>query len=500
MLLVLTVFVSQCLTSEIDSSSQTVQPPGESLKDEQKTTITDESDILPLKAKTKDNTNNIAFMKPSKFDEHVDEEQYVDNPLQLANTTTKSSPSNVTRTHFSNTTSSANQITLNHTRSCDESTESTSSSNATCNSTNLLEDHLDVVEMSSNDSHHSALVQKRTAVDSIDDIPTALLISSNLTSPSIYYKFDSQADNSISNKSSSSSSTPGTNEESSSASISTSSRSSSLGTDDASSSDSINKHSRSSSSPSTSDTSSDSPKITIPSDTLQPDSWSAAKSYHKLYLNENPSNGSIFKIKKETEDYRILEKRMRQRTRVRRSLYQLPFNDMIYRPLHRRYYIHTSPSSSNHRMDVWEYDQHRRYVRFPLADPFRPSRPVNPPPPAAIWTPPQIPQLPQYTAYQQALPPVPSMGPRSPRLVFRDPVEPGTLQAPFSPNGLQDLTAPEDNRGMWPSKLLNTGSLGLMQSILALSVIPTSALMSMQTSLAQTSCYVVTRGLLSAVK
>lgn len=437
-----------------------MQPPGESWKDEQKTTTTDESDILPLKAKTKDNTNNIAFMKPSKFDEHVDEDQYVDNPLQLANTTAKSSHTNVTRTHFSNTTSSANQITPNHTRSCDESAESTSS-NLACNSTNLLDEHIDVVAMSSNDSHHSALVQKRTAVDSTDDIPTALLISSNLTSPSIYYKLDSQADDSISNKSTSFSS-PGTEASSSanngSSSLSTSDTSNSISkfsgsssTNNVSNDDSISEPSRSSS-PNTSDTSSDSPNLTTPSDTLQPNSWSAAKSYHKLYLNESPSNGSIFKIKKETEDYRMLEKRMRQRTRVRRSLYQLPFNDMIYQPLHRRYYIHTSPSSRNHRMDVWEYDQHRRYVRFPLADPFRPSRPVNQPPPTAIWTPPQIPQLPQYTAYQQPLPPVPSMGPRSPRLVFRDPVEPGTLQAPFSPNGLQDLAAPEDNRGMWPSK------------------------------------------------
>lgn len=478
--LILTVFVSQCYATEIDSSSQTVQPPSESWKDEQKTTTTDESDIVHLKAKTKDNTNDIAFMKPSKFDEHVDEEQYVDNPLLPANTTAKSSHSNVTRTRFSNTTSSANQITPNHTSSCDESTESTSSSNVTCNSTNLLEEHLDIVAMSSNDSHHSALVQKRTAVDSTDDMPSALLISSNLTSPSIYYKLNSQTNENISNKYSSSAA-------SSSDSISEFSRSNSLSTSDTSSSDSkssrsasspsisnvsssdnITNFNKSSSSPSTSDMSSDSFKLTTSSNTSQPDSWSAGRSYHKLYMNENLSNGSSFKIKKETEDYRMLEKRMRQRTRIRRSLYQLPFNDMIYRPLHRRYYIHTSPSSSNHRMDVWEYDQHRRYVRFPLADPFRPSRPVNPPPPAAIWTPPQIPQLPQYTAYQQALPPVPSMGPRSPRLVFRDPVEPGTLQAPFSPNGLQDLTAPEDNRGMSPSKLSSTGYLGLVLFIMPL--------------------------------
>lgn len=44
---------------------------------------------------------------------------------------------------------------------------------------------------------------------------------------------------------------------------------------------------------------------------------------------------------------------------------------------------------------------------------------------------------------------VPTMRPRSPRLVFRDPIEPGTLTAPasFFGNGLQDIGF-EDDRGL----------------------------------------------------
>lgn len=57
--------------------------------------------------------------------------------------------------------------------------------------------------------------------------------------------------------------------------------------------------------------------------------------------------------------------------------------------------------------------------------------------------------LPQYPVQQP--PPPPAMGPRSPRLVFRDPVDQGTLQAPFGggPNGLQDLlvSQPDDVKG-----------------------------------------------------
>lgn len=40
----------------------------------------------------------------------------------------------------------------------------------------------------------------------------------------------------------------------------------------------------------------------------------------------------------------------------------------------------------------------------------------------------------------------PAMRPRSPRLVFRDPVEPGTIAAPsgFFGDGLQDIASEED--------------------------------------------------------
>ncbi len=315
--------------------------------------------------------------KPSKFDEHVEEEQYVDNPLQMSGLpVTASPPVNVTIT-VSNT--SANQITPVK-RSCNSS----SFNHTRCGL------HLDAddpsklldVDATNDSSVHSAVVRKRNSAQSTTEIPKELV---NLnSSTTIYYKPIYDYKNTT--------------------------RSYSLN---------------------------DSRTSRSPLGSLPP-----PKLYYKTYPNEGGLYA--FKIKKETEDYRMLEKRRRRRNRVRRSLYQLPFNEMIYRPLHRRYYVH-----ANERMDPWDpYDQHRRYVRFPLAaDAFRPSRPLSAPPaPApAIWT---SPQLPQYTAYQQALPPVPSMGPRSPRLVFRDPVEPGTLQAPFSPNGLQDLTAPEDNRGM----------------------------------------------------
>ncbi|XP_060855728.1 uncharacterized protein LOC132933472 isoform X2 [Metopolophium dirhodum] len=103
----------------------------------------------------------------------------------------------------------------------------------------------------------------------------------------------------------------------------------------------------------------------------------------------------------------------------------------------------------------------RRYLRFP---------PTHDAPPPAYnniinnnnnpWSPAAVPPgllsqqqqqpfsyLPQYPVQQ----PPPSMGPRSPRLVFRDPIDQGTLQAPFGggPNGLQDLlvSQPEDVKG-----------------------------------------------------
>ncbi|CAH0394421.1 unnamed protein product, partial [Bemisia tabaci] len=108
-------------------------------------------------------------------------------------------------------------------------------------------------------------------------------------------------------------------------------------------------------------------------------------------------------------------------------------------------YYRVTPYRVYHFKDRWDgvgvtyADANKRFVRFPPADAgFRPNRPpLNP------W--PQQPAF-QTSFYQQPLPPVPSMGPRSPRLVFRDPVEPGTLQAPFGQGNLQDLTAPDDNR------------------------------------------------------
>lgn len=82
-------------------------------------------------------------------------------------------------------------------------------------------------------------------------------------------------------------------------------------------------------------------------------------------------------------------------------------------------------------------EKHRRYVRFPPNGDFpitssgaRPSRPFG------SWNP--------HFSFTS-----PSMVPRSPRLVFRDPLEHGTLQAPFfsQGNSLQDISGPEDNRG-----------------------------------------------------
>lgn len=118
-------------------------------------------------------------------------------------------------------------------------------------------------------------------------------------------------------------------------------------------------------------------------------------------------------------------------------------------------------------------DFRRRYLRFPPtheapppsfnniiagnSNPWSPSQPVlsaGIPPPL---TPPQLsPQpfsyLPQYPVQQQP-PSQSSMGPRSPRLVFRDPIDQGTLQAPYGSNGLQDLlvSSPNDDiKGQCP--------------------------------------------------
>lgn len=133
----------------------------------------------------------------------------------------------------------------------------------------------------------------------------------------------------------------------------------------------------------------------------------------------------------------------------------------------------------------------RRYLRFPAAhdgpppaygniiggggggvvngavNPWSPSAlaAVPPPPPPQQLPPQQLQQqpfayLPQYPVQQQPPPPPPPlppqpMGPRSPRLVFRDPVDQGTLQAPYGgPNGLQDLLVqqqqqPDDIKGQY---------------------------------------------------
>lgn len=123
----------------------------------------------------------------------------------------------------------------------------------------------------------------------------------------------------------------------------------------------------------------------------------------------------------------------KKRFRRKRALYAYP---VYYQDPHmyRRYDIHYPEGN-------------RRFVRFPLLDQFRSSASRIPTGPG--WqqnlVPPHPPPQPNYNGF---LPAVPSMGPRSPRLVFRDPVEPGTIQAPFGGNGLQDLTAPEDNKGI----------------------------------------------------
>ncbi|VVC38766.1 Hypothetical protein CINCED_3A009858 [Cinara cedri] len=116
----------------------------------------------------------------------------------------------------------------------------------------------------------------------------------------------------------------------------------------------------------------------------------------------------------------------------------------------------------------------RRYLRFPPThdgpppaytnnNPWSPSvapvppghpPPPPPPPPQSAIVQQPFSYLPQYPVQQQPPPPPPpAMGPRSPRLVFRDPVDQGTLQAPYGgvggPNGLQDLlvSQPDDVKG-----------------------------------------------------
>lgn len=104
----------------------------------------------------------------------------------------------------------------------------------------------------------------------------------------------------------------------------------------------------------------------------------------------------------------------------------------------------------------------RRYLRFPPTHDAPPPGavvsgvPYNSPwsldngPSIGLPPPPLSAQLPSFGYH--SLPPPPPTGPRSPRLVFRDPVDPGTLQAPYGSNGLQDLlvSPPDDVKGQCP--------------------------------------------------
>ncbi|KAI5699976.1 hypothetical protein M8J75_012072 [Diaphorina citri] len=150
----------------------------------------------------------------------------------------------------------------------------------------------------------------------------------------------------------------------------------------------------------------------------------------ELFTYNSPGKPSKFDEFVEEEQQKIERKK---RFRRKRALYAFP----VYYQDHdfRRYDVHFPEAN-------------RRFVRFPILDQFRPppNRALTGPGWQQNLAPPHPPpQSPNYNGFL----PVPSMGPRSPRLVFRDPVEPGTLQAPFG-NGLQDLTAPDDNKDDWP--------------------------------------------------
>uniref|UniRef100_A0A8D8QZ95 Serine proteinase stubble n=4 Tax=Cacopsylla melanoneura TaxID=428564 RepID=A0A8D8QZ95_9HEMI len=153
------------------------------------------------------------------------------------------------------------------------------------------------------------------------------------------------------------------------------------------------------------------------------------KSITCLDKNDTICNSLIFPdYNAEYSDRQKVERKKRfRRKRALYAAYPVYYQDHSYR-----------------RYDVHYPESNRRFVRFPILDQFRP--PPNRIPTGPGWQPPLPPPQPNYNGYL----PVPSMGPRSPRLVFRDPVEPGTLQAPFGGNGLQDLTAPEDNKDDWP--------------------------------------------------
>lgn len=404
--------------------------------------------------------------KPSKFDEHVDDDQYVDNPLlllglanstqPLTNVTIKESTSSSTLSQLQ----SANGTLIttpqtNHTCTTNETSTrnstSTGCSSAIGKNLNYTDtSHLKLIDVdSSNENLHSALVRKRNSADISG--PRSTNDSAELPTNDLFIQAVNAATRqpaNIYNKNN----IYGKFYDYKNASRNFPSMQPSLLRKD---NNKTNTLSWAGSYIDTSKMSSYPRYQHVNYSSNRGVNLLVPKIYHKSYFND-ANNLFSFKLKKETEDYRMLEKRIRRRnSRVRRSLnmYSLPFNEVIYRRPYRRYRLR-----NNDRMDIWDHisDHNRRYVRFPLpadASPFRPSRPLSavagppppPPPPSSInWA---QPQLPQYAAYHQSLPPVPSMGPRSPRLVFRDPIEPGTLQAPFSPNGLQDLTAPEDNKG-----------------------------------------------------
>lgn len=126
-----------------------------------------------------------------------------------------------------------------------------------------------------------------------------------------------------------------------------------------------------------------------------------------------------------------------------------------------QYYRHRQRSTAA----PWDREFRRRYLRFPPTHDAPPpsGHYGNPWSPSAVGPglppPPQPPSQLQPSFGYHALPPAPPMGPRSPRLVFRDPVDAGTLQAPFGggsgpagPNGLQDLLASQadDVKGQCP--------------------------------------------------
>lgn len=143
----------------------------------------------------------------------------------------------------------------------------------------------------------------------------------------------------------------------------------------------------------------------------------------------------------------------------------------------RRRYRYAADPYHYRRNSQWDRSAEfrRRYLRFPPTHDAPPpaygtnhgNGNVNPwsPSVASVVAPPPLSQpqpfsyLPQYPVQQHQPPPPPppppAMGPRSPRLVFRDPVDQGTLQAPFGgvgaggPNGLQDLlvSQPDDVKG-----------------------------------------------------